>query len=408
MMLGMMARAARRARPAARAACARALSDLGGGEPITTRLANVARRHDELQAEIAATTDFSSAKYVRLAQEAARLADAAQLHEQLAASADEASQLEQLLADESDAEMRQLAREELDALERARAALAGSASNVLEELDRSASASENAVSGAVVEVRAGAGGDEAALFARELFSMYTLYAQRRDWSVEVLGRSEAPTGGFKEAAALLRGPGALPMLRYEAGVHRVQRVPATEKMGRIHTSTASVAVLPEAEEADVELRDADLRIETCRASGAGGQHVNTTDSAVRVVHIPTGTVAQCQDERSQTMNRAKAIKMLRSRLLAAEEERLAAERTADRRGQIGGSGRSERIRTYNFPEDRITDHRCGLTTHGIDRMLRGELLDEVIGEVRDALAAESSESCDADSETAIRGARASA
>jgi len=362
----------------------RSLAGSAIDESVASQLAAIARRHDQLQEEIAAISDFASARYVQLAQEASRLADAAELHGKLVAKKDDAAQLHLFLADEADAELRQLAREELDACEHACTELARSAASVLQELERRDSAADNEVSGAVLEVRAGAGGDEAALFARDLFGMYTSYAARRQWTVELLGRSDAPSGGCKEAAVLLRGFGALPTLRYESGVHRVQRVPATEKMGRIHTSTASVAVLPEAEEADIELRDADLRIETCRASGAGGQHVNTTDSAVRILHIPTGITAQCQDERAQSQNRAKAMKMLRSRLLAAEQERLEEKRTAERRGQIGSSGRSERIRTYNFPEDRITEHRCGLTVHGMDRMLRGELLDDVIGAVRDA------------------------
>lgn len=347
------------------------------------RAAMLAQRHADAARKLAQSTDFSSAAYVGLAQEVSKLEPISRAQELLLAKRAELAELDGLIAEKGDAELRQLALEERREAEEALERLEAAAVAALAELD-AASRPEDELSAAVLEVRAGAGGEEAALFARELFSMYTLYAQQRSWAVELMGESEAPSGGLREASMVVRGRGALAALTPEAGVHRVQRVPATEKLGRIHTSTASVAVLPEAEEADVEIAEADLKIETCRASGAGGQHVNTTDSAVRIVHLPTGLVAQCQDERSQQMNRQKAMRVLRSRILAHEQEKLAAQRSSSRREQIGANSRSERIRTYNFHDNRITDHRCGLTRHGMDRMFRGELLEEFAAALRDA------------------------
>jgi peptide chain release factor 1 len=236
---------------------------------------------------------------------------------------------------------------------------------------------------AILEVRPAAGGDEAALFAAELFRAYGRYAEARRWRFEVLDYDESDLGGVKGAVAEIGGKGVFARLKYESGVHRVQRVPATETQGRIHTSTVTVAVLPEAEEVDVQISESDLRIDTYRASGAGGQHVNKTDSAVRITHIPTGTVVAMQEEKSQHKNRAKAMRVLRARIFEAERARAAATRAADRRGQVGTGDRSERIRTYNFPQGRVTDHRIGLTLHKIDRVMLGEL-DEII----DALTAE--------------------
>jgi peptide chain release factor 1 len=236
---------------------------------------------------------------------------------------------------------------------------------------------------AILEVRPAAGGDEAALFAAELFGAYQRYAARQGWRFEVLDYDESDLGGVKGATASIEGRGVFAKLKFESGVHRVQRVPATENQGRIHTSTVTVAVLPEAEEVDVQINESDLRIDTYRASGAGGQHVNKTDSAVRITHIPTGTVVAMQEEKSQHKNRAKAMKVLRARIFDAERARVAGARAADRKGQVGTGDRSERIRTYNFPQGRVTDHRIGLTLHKIDRVMLGEF-DEVI----DALVAE--------------------
>ncbi|MFH5926614.1 peptide chain release factor 1 [Roseomonas xinghualingensis] len=226
---------------------------------------------------------------------------------------------------------------------------------------------------AILEVRPAAGGDEAGLFAAELFRAYQRYAESQGWRFEVLEWDESEAGGIKGASASITGRGVFAKLKFESGVHRVQRVPATETQGRIHTSTVTVAVLPEAEEVDVQINDSDLRIDTYRASGAGGQHVNKTDSAVRITHIPTGTVVAMQEEKSQHKNRAKAMKVLRARIYEAQRQALAGARAADRKGQVGTGDRSERIRTYNFPQGRVTDHRIGLTLHKVDRVMMGEM-----------------------------------
>jgi peptide chain release factor 1 len=231
---------------------------------------------------------------------------------------------------------------------------------------------------AILEIRAGTGGDEAALFAGDLFRMYQRYADLKRWRVEILSASETGLGGFKEVVAEIGGQGVFARLKYEAGVHRVQRVPATEAQGRIHTSAATVAVLPEVEEIDLVIDESELRIDVYRASGAGGQHVNKTESAVRITHLPTGVVVAIQDEKSQHKNKAKAMKLLRARLHEAERETRDSARAADRRGQVGSGDRSERIRTYNFPQNRLTDHRIGLTLYKLDHVITGEALDEVI------------------------------
>lgn len=280
-------------------------------------------------------------------------------------------QAREILESESDEEMRQLAHEELRALEPQLEELEVQIKFLLLPKD------PNDNRNVIVEIRAGAGGEEASLFAAVLFRMYMRYAERKGWTTEMLSSSETGLGGFKEVIFRIEGEGAYSLLKYESGVHRVQRVPVTEASGRIHTSTATVAVLPEAEEVDVHIDPDDLKIDTFRASGAGGQYVNMTDSAVRITHLPTGIVVTCQDERSQLKNRVKAMQLLRAKLYEMELKKQEDELAAERKGQIGTAERSERIRTYNYPQNRVTDHRIGLTLYKLDQILDGDL-DELI------------------------------
>ena len=280
-------------------------------------------------------------------------------------------QAREILESESDEEMRQLAHEELRALEPQLEELEAQIKLLLLPKD------PNDNRNVIVEIRAGAGGEEASLFATVLFRMYMRYAERKGWTTEMLSSSETGLGGFKEVVFRIEGEGAYSLLKYESGVHRVQRVPVTEASGRIHTSTATVAVLPEAEEVDVHINPDDLKIDTFRASGAGGQYVNMTDSAVRITHLPTGIVVTCQDERSQLKNRVKAMQLLRAKLYEMELKKQEDELAAERKGQIGTAERSERIRTYNYPQNRVTDHRIGLTLYKLDQILDGDL-DELI------------------------------
>ncbi|HJR53750.1 MAG TPA: peptide chain release factor 1 [Gemmatimonadota bacterium] len=277
----------------------------------------------------------------------------------------------EMLRESADPDLRELARAEIPGLE-------ADVERLEEELKRLL-LPRDPLDGkdAVLEIRAGTGGEEAALFAGDLFRMYSRYAERRGWRVEIIDLSPSDTGGLREAIAIVHGEGAYGALRHESGVHRVQRVPATESQGRIHTSAATVAVLPEAEEVDIEIEDSDLKIDVFRSSGPGGQSVNTTDSAVRVTHLPTGLVVQCQDEKSQHKNKAKALSVLRSRLLDRKIAEQEAARAESRRAQVGTGDRSAKIRTYNFPQSRVTDHRVNLTLHRLDGVLGGDL-DELI------------------------------
>jgi peptide chain release factor 1 len=344
---------------------------------ILSQLERIRGRFDELTAEMArpeVAAEFEQLN--RLARERAEIEDVVHLFEQFEAAQKAAEDARGLLA-EGDAEMRELAESELAEADEKMTSLEQRIRRGL--LPRDPRDSRNVI----VEIRAGAGGEEAALFGHELYRAYARYAERKGWQTEILSASESEKGGFKEVVFEVRGDGAFSRLKYESGVHRVQRVPETEAQGRIHTSTATVAVLPEAEEVDVAVEEKDIRVDIFHSSGAGGQNVNKVATAVRLTHIPTGIVVVCQDERSQLKNRVKAMTVLRSRLFDMEQSKATAEMSEARKMQVGSGDRSEKIRTYNFPQDRITDHRIGLTVHNIPDRLDGNL-DDVIDAVATA------------------------
>jgi len=335
------------------------------------KLAALLARHDAVEAELA--TRLPPDAFVRLSRELAELAPVAEKVKAYRAAVAELADLEAMIADAgTDPEMRDIAQAEKPGLQDRLATLEREIRTAL--LPKDAMDERNVI----LEIRAGAGGDEASIFAGDLFRMYERYAARHGWTTEIVSASEGTAGGYKEIIAEIRGRGAFAKLKFESGVHRVQRVPATEASGRIHTSTATVAVLPEAEDVDLHIDERDLKIDTMRSQGAGGQHVNKTESAIRMTHIPTGIVVMMQEDRSQHRNRAKAMAVLRARLYEHERQKLDAARAAERRGQVGTGDRSERIRTYNFPQGRVTDHRINLTLYNLPKVIEGEALDDVI------------------------------
>jgi peptide chain release factor 1 len=333
------------------------------------RMDQLVKRFDMLEAQMAAGPAADA--YVKLASEYSELQDIAGKIRELFRAEGELADLEAMVADKgTDAEMRALADADLPGVEQRIESLRHEIQILL--LPKDAADQKNAI----LEIRAGTGGDEAALFAGDLFRMYERYAAEQGWRMEAVSASDGDAGGYKEIIASVSGKGVFAKLKFESGVHRVQRVPATEASGRIHTSAATVAVLPEAEEVDIDIRPEEIRIDTMRASGSGGQHVNTTDSAVRITHLPTGIMV-VQAEKSQHQNRARAMQILRARLFDMERSRADEERSSSRKLQVGSGDRSERIRTYNFPQGRVTDHRINLTLYKLDRVMMGEL-DEII------------------------------
>jgi len=346
---------------------------------LAQSMARVVARREEVEAKLSESASLSPDELASLSRELSELRPVCEQVDLVRRREEGRESAEGLVAEAGDdAELAEMARAEIQDID-------GRLPDEMKALQllllpRDKDDSRNAI----LEVRAGTGGDEAALFAADLFGMYQRFAARHGWRFEVMEVSETGIGGYKEATANIAGADVFARLKFESGVHRVQRVPETEAGGRIHTSAATVAVLPEAEDVDIDVQESDLRIDVFRASGPGGQSVNTTDSAVRITHIPTGIVVSQQDEKSQHKNRAKAMKILRARLYDAERARVQAERAASRKGQVGSGDRSERIRTYNFPQGRVTDHRINLTLYKLDKVVAGEALDEVV----DALTAE--------------------
>ena len=335
-------------------------------------LERVESRHRELEGMLSSTKALNAEEITKISKELSELAPIAEKVLELRSIESELNEAKNMLSDNTDDELEVLIKSEINDLSNRLPILKNELQRLL--LPRDEADEKNAI----LEVRAGTGGDEAALFASSLFSMYQKYSIIKGWRFEILEVSETAIGGYKEAIASITGRSVFAKLKFESGVHRVQRIPTTESGGRIHTSAATVAVLPEAEDVDINIDDKDLRIDIFRASGPGGQSVNTTDSAVRITHIPTGIVVSQQDEKSQHKNKAKGMKILRARIFDLERNRIHEERAADRRGQIGSGDRSERIRTYNFPQGRVTDHRTNMTLYKIDKIILGEGLEEII------------------------------
>ncbi|NQV98473.1 MAG: peptide chain release factor 1 [Rhodospirillales bacterium] len=335
---------------------------------LDENLSRVLARHEELSSLMSSATMPSAEDFVKLSREYSELTPVVEGITKLREVESELDDLRSMMDDPaSDSEMREMAAAEHRVLQAKLPKLARDVQMLLVPKDEADSKN------AILEVRAGTGGDEAALFAADLFRMYQRYAENRRWTVEIMSMNEIGIGGLKEVIASVSGKDVFARLKFESGVHRVQRVPTTESGGRIHTSAATVAVMPEAEEVDVQIEDKDLRIDVFRASGPGGQSVNTTDSAVRITHIPTGIMVSQQDEKSQHKNKAKGMRVLRARIYERQRQKLDDERAANRRSQVGSGDRSERIRTYNFPDRRVTDHRIGLTLHQLDSILNGDL-----------------------------------
>ena len=345
---------------------------------LERRLEAISARHDALVAALVADPPPPSAEIARINKELARAERVVRAYAAVKERRDETASLEQVIAESTgvDAEMAQMAEDELATLEETTPALEETLAHLLLPAD------EADDSGVILEVRAGAGGDEAALFAADLLRMYEMFARKTGWRFELVAAAPSETGGVKEATASLAGEDVYGRLKFESGVHRVQRVPATETQGRVHTSTASVAVLPQAETVELHIRDEDLKIDTMRASGAGGQHVNTTNSAVRITHAPTGVTVVMQDERSQHKNKEKAMKVLRARVYELERRKLADARADRRRSLIGSGDRSERVRTYNYKEGRVKDHRVNVLLNDLPGLLDGG---DALGEMLDAL-----------------------